>query len=299
MTGITGLEAAVTARNAREAEAAWCAWRRQVVLDQLSWAEVQLLPLLERSRLESWLGDDPASGRLLGIVRRAWTEAQVHLHQIRSIVAVLADGGAGTAIIAGPAAVHLRNLRPGSVRPIPELHLLVPRDRVIACLAPLERAGWTPGGPPPPARALSWTDHMPWHRNGMVLRLLWRHVPVVPWRARQCEADVPASRDGVLPVEHLMLARLAHRGGMYGQVPWRVDASLLALTPAQWERCRQLAERYAPAALARIETLHRSGLTPPLKSRSRFRLARHELAAHQTLLRLRSRYLRTIGRPPR
>jgi hypothetical protein len=290
----TSLSAVLSARNDAEAVAAWRAWRQALVVDDLTWADAQLLPLAGHTRLEAWLADDPAAARLLGIVRRAWTESQLHLHQLQEVATRLTDGGGGPVMIAGPAALHHRNGRPGSLRPIPELTLLVRRAQLTVCHRLLVADGWVPRGPLPPARSLSWTEQVTFARKGMTLRLLWRLVPVVPWRAGALEAELAQVDDAVLPPAHLMFSRLADASGAFGPVPWQVDASLLSLAPSGWAECGRLARRYAPLALPRLAALWPDGLAGPAAAPS---LARAERTAHRGLVRMRAHIHKVVGRP--
>lgn len=285
----TGLEAVVLAADPAAAEAAWRAWRGPVVLDDLGWADAQLLPVLPQAQLEGWLAGDPAAGRLLGLVRRAWSEAQLHLHQLRAVVAHLEAAGAGPVMIAGPAALHLRNAREGSVRPIPDSQVLVRRERLPAAAEALRQAGWTPMSPPPPPRAMSWVDQWVWQQAGMTLRLLWRAAPVVPWRTSRYEAELWARAEPVLPAAQLMLSRLAEGGGWHGPMRWPVDAALLTLTDVEWAECARLARRYAPTALPRLAALRGEGAAGRLP-----RLGRAERSLHRALVQMRARVLGTL-----
>jgi hypothetical protein len=289
-----GLAAVIAAPHDAEAIAAWRAWRQALVVDNLTWADAQLLPLVSQARLEEWLAHDPASGRLLGIVRRAWTESQLHLRQMQEVVSRFTEGGCGPVMVAGPAALHYRNARAAGLRPIPELTLLVRRAHVGTCLRILSEDGWTPRSALPPARALSWTDHVTLTRQGMTLRLLWRPFPVVPWRAQQLEAELAPAEDAVLPPAYLLLSRLVDASGAFDPVPWRVDASLLVLTPSDWAACARLVRRYAPLALPRLTALWPKGLPRPATTAS---LSRAERTAHRGLVRVRAHLLKAVGRP--
>jgi hypothetical protein len=286
---ISSLENVLLATGPAEADAAWRAWRADLVLDELDWTDAQLLPLLPQTRLEVWLGDDPAMGRLLGLVRRAWSEAQFQLHHLQDVVAQLNAGGAGPLMIAGPAALHIRNAHPGSIRPIGELQLVLPRERLGAAAALLRQMGWSAATPAPLPRAMNWVDQWVWRKAGRSLRLLWRATPVVPWRAREYEAELWTRSEAVLPTEHLLVSRLAGGGGWHGPIPWRVDAALLALTEGEWAAAARYAARDAPVAFARIQEL-RSGVGQP----GPVRFVRVERSIHRGLVLLRANLLRIL-----
>ena len=281
------LSSVLLAQDPAEAEAAWRSWRQGVVLNALDWSDAQLLPLLPQARLEGWLGDDPAAGRLLGLVRRAWSETHLQLHQLQAVIEHLQAGGAGPVMIAGPAALHLRNARPGSIRPIGELQLLLPRERLDAAEAQLRQMGWLPAAPAPLPKAMSWVDGWLWRQAGRSLRLLWRPTPVVPWRARGVEVELWRQPEAVLPAAHLMVSRLAEGGSWHGLIPWRVDAALLALSEPEWAAAARSAARHSPVALARIEALRGSVEQPAMPGL----LARVERSSHRGLVLMRSRLL--------
>ena len=100
-------------------------------------------------------------------------------------------------------------------------------------------------------------------RNGIPLKLLWRHLPVAPWRARRCEADLFANAEPVMPAEHLMLSILSPTTAGDSLIPWQVDASLVPLTAHQWEHFRELAACYAPEAFDRLAELRQAGMSVP------------------------------------
>jgi len=286
------LATVLCAQGPLEAENAWRAWRAGVVLDALPWSEIQLLPLLPQTQLEAWLGDDPAAGRLLGLVRRARSEAQLQLHQLRGIVGELQAAGVGPVMIAGEAALHSRLSEAGRIRPIGELQLLLPRQQLDAADQRLRQLHWRPATPGPPAKALNWVDQWHWSRPGQSLRLLWRPTRVVPWRAREYEQELWSRPEPLLPSPHLMLARLAEEARCQGPIPWQVDAALLPLSDAEWAAAARLAARYAPVAFARLQAQRGHGAAPGALRRSRV-----EHALHRRMVLWRARLLNVLRRP--
>jgi len=286
-----GLAAVLLAQSEVEAHIAWNTWRQALVVDDLTWADAQLLPLIAQARLEGWLADDPASGRLIGVVRRAWTHAQLQLNQLQALVIRLTDGGAGPVMVSGPGALHKRNATSGSLRPIPEITLLVHRNQLGTCQRLLQEDGWALQGVLPPARVQSWKDQVTLKRHGVTLRLMWRPIPVVPWRARQLEAELKQETDISLPTPFLLLSRLAATNGVFDPIPWQIDASLLSLTPCEWSASLLLTRRYAPLALPRLTAL----LPAELKASAYTAPFSHaELAAHRGLLRARAHLLKAV-----
>ena len=263
MNDTTLLVQAILARSADTAAAAWRQWRREVDVQKLSWSALHLLPILGHDQLQPWLASDPDAGILMGIVRRGWTEAQLRRQVLQESTGRLAAGGVRPVTVVGPSAVFLRNQRPGSVRPLTQIHLAVPRHQQAAARRLLQNSGWLLEGTAPEPKALDWVSHTNFLRNGIPLKLLWRHLPVAPWRARRCEADMFASAEPVMPAEHLMLSILAPTTAGDSLIPWQVDASLVSLTTHQWESFRELAACYAAAAFDRLAELRQAGMPVP------------------------------------
>ena len=262
---------AILARSADAAAAAWRQWRREDDVQKLSWSAIHLLPVLGHDQLQPWLADDPDAGILMGIVRRGWAEAQLRRQVLQECTAKLEAGGVGPVMVAGPSAVFLQNQRPGSVRPLTAIHLAVPRHQQAAARQLLQNSGWLLEGIAPEPKALDWVSHTNFLRNGIPLKLLWRHLPVAPWRARRCEADLFANAEPVMPAEHLMLSLLTPITAGNLLIPWQVDASLVALTAHQWESFRELAACYAPAAFERLADLRQAGMpVPAMRAPSRW-----------------------------
>jgi hypothetical protein len=274
-------------------------------VQKLSWSALHLLPVLGHGQLQQWLPGDPDAGILMGIVRRGWTEAQMRRQVLQECTAMLEAGGVGPVMVAGPSAVFLRNQRPGSVRPLTAIHLAVPRHQQAAARQLLQASGWLLEGTAPEPKAFDWVSHTNFLRNGISLKLLWRHLPVAPWRARRCEADLFANGEPVMPAEHLMLSLLAPTNPGDPLIPWQVDASLVELTAQQWESFRELAACYAPAAFDRLAELRQSGMPapamrPPCLWASRVEALAHGVARSLVLKagRLRSIALTQPSLPP-
>jgi hypothetical protein len=296
---------AILARSAATAAAAWREWRREVDVQKLSWSALHLLPVLGHDQLQQWLPGDPDAGILMGIVRRGWTEAQMRRQVLQECTAMLEAGGVGPVMVAGPSAVFLRNQRPGSVRPLTAIHLAVPRHQQAAARQLLQNSGWLLEGVAPESKALDWVSHTTFLRNGIPLKLLWRHLPVAPWRARRCEADLFANAEAVMPAEHLMLSLVGPTTAGDPLIPWQVDASLVELTAHQWESFRELAACYAPAAFERLAELRQAGMPapairPPCRWASRMESLAHAAARSLVIKagRLRSIALTQSSRPP-
>jgi hypothetical protein len=290
---------AIMAGSADTAAVAWRQWRREVDVQKLSWSALHLLPVLGHDQLQPWLAGDPDAGILMGIVRRGWTEAKMRRQVLQECTAMLEAGGVGPVMVAGPSAVFLRNQRPGSVRPLTAIHLAMPRHQQAAARQLLQNSGWLLEGTAPEPKALDWVSHTNFLRNGIPLKLIWRHLPVAPWRARRCEADLFANAEPVMQAEHLMLSLLGTTNAGDPLIPWQVDASLVALTAQQWEHCRELATCYTPAAFDRLAELRQAGMpVPAMRPPSRW-ASRMESLAHAAArsLVIKAGRLRSVGLP--
>lgn len=289
----------ILARSADAAAAAWRQWRQEVDVQKLSWSALHLLPVLGHAQLQPWLAGDPDAGILMGIVRRGWAEAQLRRQVLQECTAMLEAGGVGPVMVAGPSAVFLRNQRPGSVRPLTAIHLAVPRHQQAAARQLLQNSGWLLEGTAPESKALDWVSQTNFLRNGIPLKLLWRHLPVAPWRARRCEADLFANAEPVMPAEHLMLSILTPTPAGDPLVPWQVDALLVVLTAQQWESFQELATCYAPAAFERLAELRQAGMpVPAMRPHSRW-AGRVESLVHRATRSLvtTAGRLRSLGIP--
>ncbi len=289
---------ALTAREPEEAYRAWRYWYDRASIDQLPWELLQIIPALGGS-LRTWLRDDPASGIFHGFVRRAWTEAQIRLTVARSAIDSMEQAGCAPVLLAGPAVVSLLNRLEGSVRPIPFLRLVVPRDQLSRASAALESAGWRLSGELPAADALDWTNCVFYSRNEIGLLLHWRLLPVYGPLASACEAEFLehhrsvhcGGRDVLIPArEHALLFALSQRPTPDPDAtPWQVDAALLPLAEIDWPQWSTLAAAYAPEAFDRLDEMRRLGLDVPKLTRpappkpSAVKLP--ELPAHRRLYR--------------
>lgn len=268
------------------AEAAWRRWRKEVDLQEVSWRSVQLIALLDRVQWAGWTVEDPDIGLLRGIARRAWTESQLKLRVLRNCTHSLIDAGVSPVLPAGPCAVFLQNRRPDSIRPLPDVEILIPRAHLWSALRILEGQGWMVCGHKVEAKALNWVTHVTLQRGGLNLKLFWRHLSVPPWRARECEDALFAASRSQMSPEHLMLSVLGSGASSEHSLPWQADAALVGLSDAQWQQWGALAKRWAPSAFTRLSELRQLGAPAPTMSFSRWSMAKLEELVHGGLRRL-------------
>jgi hypothetical protein len=267
------LLAALTGGDA-ESTAAWKAWRTSVDIEHLAWPDMQILPLLNGSRLEAWLANDPAAGILKGIVRRAWSEAQVRLGTAREVVASLTTAGCDSITVTGALGSYLRSLESTAIRPVLELRLLIPRQHLALAAAALEAEGWQPRDKLP---TQGWLDRMSFlyfSRNGTRLYLHWRLLNVDPHRASACEheflsdyraVDAIGTTFRILSPCHALLETLADRAESVDALAWQADSALILRNgePLDWRRWSAIAARYQPLVFDSLPELRGMGLDVP------------------------------------
>lgn len=123
------------------AVAAFRAWRNTVRLEaEFSRGSFRLLPLVYHSMLRLGV-DDPLMGRLKGVYRRSWYETHQLFHRAQPVVARLAAAGIDVMLSKGsPLALsYYRNL---ALRPMSDLDVAVPQDRLHDALGVLKDLGW-------------------------------------------------------------------------------------------------------------------------------------------------------------
>jgi hypothetical protein len=261
-----------------EATASWREWRRSVDIQNISWPELQFIPILNGRRLDMWLSDDLAAGVLKGIVRRAWSEAQVKLAFAREVEHVLTQAGCASVTVIGPAGSYLRNLHLQTVRPISEIRLLIPRQHLPRACEALKAEGWQPCGEISRGDGLDWSTHALFLRGGTGLYLHWRVLNVHAPQARECEREflsdhrivqAMGARYRILAPGHALLEILAGRAGHESAdvIPWQAEASMVPRDDIDWIRWTHLAARFQPQAFDRISTLRAMGIDFPVLHR--------------------------------
>lgn len=263
---------AVLTQVNEQADAAWKAWRSSVDIQHLTWSEIQILPLLSGPRLEFWLADDPAAGVLLGIVRRAWSEAQVRLGSARDVVRCLDQAGCGPVTLTGAVGTHLRNVQNTAIRPILELRMLISRRQLVQARCALEAEGWQLVGEVISGPWLDKRTHVVYSRNGARLCLYWRMLQVDIRRAAACEREFLAqhlsveaigSSFRILTAEHALLEALGAREETVDALAWQAEASLICRGGIDWRRWTLLAARYQPDVFERIPEMRALGIDVP------------------------------------
>jgi hypothetical protein len=251
---------AVISGDDESATAAWRLWRSGIDIEHIAWHDVLLVSMVAADRLRRWVAGDSAAGILTGVARRNRAQSTLRSAVARRLAADLVAAGGGPVMLAGPVAMFLHG-GGDAVRPITEIHLLLPRPAVPLAADILARSGWRATGPGRPAAA-DWDDHLVLACDGLLLRMQWRHLPVPPWRARGCEARLFTCVAPVLPREPLLASVLARGDDGAMAIPWQVDAALLLRQPVDWGRVLEDTAGL-PAVASRLEELRGIGLPVP------------------------------------
>jgi hypothetical protein len=243
-----------------------------VDIEHLTWPEMQVLPVLNGPRMEEWLAGDTASGVLKGIVRRAWSEAQIRLGLAREAANCLKQAGCSSVTQMGAVGANLRSLGSTAVRPILELRMLVSRHDLAGAGLALEADGWQARDEIPMGDWLDRMAYVLYNRNGVRLYLHWRVLDVDARRVAACEREFLLAHQTVeaigtefriLSPGHALLDALTERTDTVDALAWQADAALLCREPIDWARWSVMAHRYQPAAFERIPKLRAMGLAVP------------------------------------
>jgi hypothetical protein len=175
------------------AQRAWSDWRSTVDFDGIDGTSSRLLPMLaRRSDVIDVHVDDPVTGRVRGLYRRAWVANE------RAFAA--AEASCAELVAAGIDVLHVEALPlatmlgDNGVRPLWDVDVCVPRRSMGAALDVLGRLGWIESPRRARARWQRWPRHLV--RADARLRLIEQQ----PWPGADPSAwsrAVPASTGGV------------------------------------------------------------------------------------------------------
>ena len=255
------------------AAASWRKWRASTDLLRAPWGQLQILPLIPRQRLQSLLAGDAEADRLNGIVRRAWTEAQLQLATLVGSATCIARTGCVVAAF-GATGIHLRLDRSGSIRPLTDLRVLIARDDLTTAVSALQTAGWKLHDAMPATGTLDWQTHIALIRGKTFLHLHWRALDVPAPLAAANEREFLSSLQSahhpydalrlLVPAHELLIALSDCRtAAPDGGIPWQLDVALLAPHIKNWSRWSSLAAKFQPTALVSIVELRAYGIAIP------------------------------------
>jgi hypothetical protein len=268
----SSLVRAAVSQDDADATDAWRTWRMAVDIQQLTWPELQTVPVLPGLRLQEWLAGDPAAAVLKGIVRRSWSEAQVRLAMVQQAAHALTRAGCDSVTVVGSAGQYLRTLGSDRVRPIPEIRLLVRRAELAIAAAALQAEGWEMECALPLGEALDWSTNIPSTRNGVKLYLHWRVLRIPASDATACETEFLSQHSivealgaafRILAPGHALLEALAERHESTDVAPWQADAAMIARQEIDWALWAPAARKYLPQVIERLSELRAMGLDLP------------------------------------
>jgi hypothetical protein len=251
----------------------WRMLRTGLVLDDLWDAEThRLLPMVYR-RLAQLGVEDPELPRLKGLHRHAWYQNQLNLSRLGPFLTRLEDAGIRAMVIKG-VPLALRYYGDLGSRPMNDVDVLVPTERMADALQLLEEDGWRghrDGRRPPQSLTSTFsviTDHsrIVTAPDGFYVDLHWhlREQFVVPGEEMTSSDDFWAAATTIdvagVPTRSpcatdLLLHAIVH--GLVSQqdarARWTADAMVVIQTPGavDWERLIQQAERRRLALILR------------------------------------------------
>ncbi len=121
---------------------AWREWSSRVVLDDIDNGSQRLVPLLYRNLVRLGVGQTEI-GRYQGIYRKAWYENQLHLRDLRRVLAAMAAAGVECMVLKGiPLAVSY--YEEIALRPMADLDILVHPSAATAAARALTDLGYSP-----------------------------------------------------------------------------------------------------------------------------------------------------------
>lgn len=124
------------------AVAAFAEWRRRFGdREEFGWSALRLLPLIYQN-LHSLGVRDPLMGRMRGMYRRTFCETHQLFHRTAPVVGELVARGLPVLLLKG-APLALSYYRNHALRPMADLDLWVPRDRVLTAIQVLLDGGYT------------------------------------------------------------------------------------------------------------------------------------------------------------
>lgn len=119
----------------------WNEWRQHGDLDVLDAGSYPALPQLFRN-LERHAPSAPDLNRLRGVYRFHWSQNQLVLAALLQLVRVLRDADVDALLLKGSALLFSGDIT-DAPRPVSELDVMVPRERLNQALVALEHIGWT------------------------------------------------------------------------------------------------------------------------------------------------------------
>jgi hypothetical protein len=229
-------------------------WQRTVDLDaDFSYGSLRLLPLVYHNMHQRGVRD-PLMGRLKGVYRRAWYESHQLFHRVQPVVSRLAASGIDVLLMKG-APLVLSYYRNHALRPMADVDLAVPRNRLDEALGILTRLGWRFAREPEP-------DMIRFHHalqcfgpEGGEIDLHWRLTYEIsaeeagdPFRTSAEPLDFMGTTVLQLDATHLLLQVVVHgvRWNLETPIRWIPDALAILRqrgSDIDWSTLHALADR--------------------------------------------------------
>ena len=127
--------------SGEEARAAWAEWQKITELGAIDFSSWNLLPLVWRN-LSSLGVDDPVLAECRGYYRYHWAKNQMMLNETAGWIAAWQKRGVPVVALKG-IPLLLECYRDAGLRPMSDVDLLVPVDKVQEVAASLRAEGWT------------------------------------------------------------------------------------------------------------------------------------------------------------
>lgn len=159
--------------------AAYMSWKSNTDLDaHVDWGTYRLLPLVY-DRLREIGADDPFMGRLKGVYRLAFYDAQMLLRDAARVVLLLEGSGVRTLMLKG-APLGVDYYPSPAARPMRDIDLAVQPQHAFRAAEVLNGHGWTPEFPLI-TRDLEFNHSMPFKGpDGREMDLHWRGLEETP-----------------------------------------------------------------------------------------------------------------------
>ncbi len=141
----------------REALWAWERWSTSVDIDDTDAGSYRLLPLLYRNLKKQGV-EHPMMARLKGIYRKTWCENQLLFYRISALLAQFNRIGIPTLVLKGVPLVLLYYQDYG-LRPMSDIDVLIPPDKLPTAMAALQQGGWKPAVEIPSVQRLLDSKH--------------------------------------------------------------------------------------------------------------------------------------------
>jgi hypothetical protein len=159
------------------AAVAFAAWREGIDLADIDYGWSRLLPLVQRNLARQGI-DDPWMDRMRGIRRMYWARNLKLLHRVAPVLRRLGAANVPVVLLKG-AAMLATEAETIDLRPMDDVDIMVPPDRIAEAVALLDAEGWTPQRPLPcaPDALAELTETAGWPfagPDGTELDLHWR-----------------------------------------------------------------------------------------------------------------------------